>query len=200
MYFISSHGVWLHRENGSDDIQLNKEIFGISAHLTVNAQSWVEMKNLILQKWRVFVVATVLHKVLWTLATCGQQCARIDIQVLCRIPRTSKSVKRFLIFSLHMTMPKCSGTILSITVDKWLMWGSRRWNGGIIWMIEVPRKTKLYSVLYHITVRTQAKIELTICSMFLSQKHWKIHRHICWFTKLLVERVHHRQLWKNKQK
>lgn len=48
---------------------------------------------------------------------------------------------------------------------------------GIVWKIEIPRKTKqLYSVLYHITVHTQAKIELT-----------KIHRHICWFTKLLVE-------------
>ena len=76
-------------------------------------------------------------------------------------------------------------------------------KGGIVffWTIEIPRKTKqLYSVLYHITVRTQAKLELTICSMFLSQKHWKIHRHICWFTKLLVERVHHTQLWKNKEK
>lgn len=30
MYFIFQ----LHRENGCDDIQLNKEVFGISAHLT----------------------------------------------------------------------------------------------------------------------------------------------------------------------
>lgn len=76
---------------------------------------------------------------------------------------------------------------------------------GIVWTIEIPRKTKhLYSVLYHITVRTQAKIELTICSMFFfffcPRNTEKYNRHICWFTKLLVERVHHhRQLWKNKQ-
>lgn len=36
------------------------------------------------------------------------------------------------------------------------------------------RKKQLYSVLSQSTVQTQAKF--TICSMFLSQKHWKIHR------------------------
>lgn len=35
--------------------------------------------------------------------------------------------------------------------------------------------------------------------VFLSQKHWKIHRHICWFTKLLVERSVTRSFEKTKK-
>lgn len=44
MEFISQPERLLHGENDSEDIQLNKEIFGISAHLTATAQSGVEMK------------------------------------------------------------------------------------------------------------------------------------------------------------